>query len=255
MESASPFDLSGRVALVTGGGRGLGEASALALAAAGADVALASRSIGELEAVAEQVRALGRRSSVHALDIRDVAKIGAAVAEVEAEYERIDILVNNAGTNVQQHVLDVTEADWDQVMGTNLKGAFFCAQAVGRGMVERGHGKIVNMASTFAQLGFPGRAVYAASKGGVMQFTRVMAIEWASKGVNVNAVGPTATHTRMNAPLFAQEEYRRNVVSRIPAGRMAEPRDVAGAVVYLSSSAADMVNGHLLLVDGAWSAI
>lgn len=255
MLATNPFDLSGRIAFVTGAGRGLGEASALALAAAGADVALASRSVDELEAVAAQIRSLGRRSSVHALDIRDVGRIETTVAEVEETHGRIDILVNNAGTNVQQHVLEVTEDAWDLVMGTNLKGAFFCAQAVGRGMVDRGSGKIINMASTFAQLGFPGRAVYAASKGGVVQFTRVMAIEWASSGVNVNAVGPTATHTRMNASLFAQEEYHREVLSRIPAGRMAEPRDVAGAVLYLASSAADMVNGHLLLVDGGWSAI
>jgi NAD(P)-dependent dehydrogenase (short-subunit alcohol dehydrogenase family) len=253
--NAHPFDLSGRIAFVTGAGRGLGEASAIALGRAGADVAVASRSVDELEAVAAQIGQLGRRSTVHPIDIRDVASIQATVAEVEATHGRIDILVNNAGTNVQQPVLDVTEEAWDLVMGTNLKGAFFCAQAVGRGMVERGVGKIINMASTFAQLGFPGRATYAASKGGVVQFTRVMALEWAKHGVNVNAIGPTATRTRMNESLFAQDDYRANVVSRIPAGRFAEPADVAGAVLFLASGASDMVNGHLLLVDGGWSVI
>lgn len=252
---SSIFDLSGRVALVTGAGRGIGRASALALADAGADVAVASRSAAELEAVAAEIHDSGRRSSVHIVDLLSVASIRDTVDGVLKRYGRIDILVNNAGTNVQQPVLDVTEQDWDLVIATNLKGAFFCAQAVGRGMVEQRSGKIINMASTFAQLGFPGRASYAASKGGLLQFTRVMAVEWANSGVNVNAIGPTAARTRMNEPLFAEDDYRGSVLSRIPAGRLAEPQDIAGAVVYLSSSAADMVNGHLLLVDGGWSAI
>ena len=249
------FDLSGKVAMVTGAGRGLGRSSALALAEAGADVAAVSRTTDELESLADEVRALGRQASVHTLDVRSIPDIRRTVAEVIDQHGRIDILVNNAGTNVQQDVLDVTEDAWDLVMSTNLKGAFFCAQTVGRHMVERGSGKIINMASTFANLGFFGRASYSASKGGVAQFTRVMAIEWSSKGVNVNAVGPTATLTQMNAQLFADEAYAAKVISRIPAGRYAEPKDVAGAVVYLASPASDMVHGHLLLVDGAWSVI
>jgi NAD(P)-dependent dehydrogenase (short-subunit alcohol dehydrogenase family) len=249
------FDLSGKVAMVTGAGRGLGRASALALAEAGADVAVVSRTTDELESLADEVRGLGRQATVHTLDVRSIPDIRRTVDEVIGAHGRIDILVNNAGTNVQQDVLDVTEEAWDLVMSTNLKGAFFCAQTVGRHMVDRGSGKIINMASTFANLGFFGRASYSASKGGVAQFTRVMAIEWASKGVNVNAVGPTATLTKMNAELFSDEAYRQKVISRIPAGRYAEPRDVAGAVVYLASPASDMVHGHLLLVDGAWSVI
>ena len=249
------FDLSGKVALITGAGRGLGRASALALAKQGATIAVASRSTTELESLAEEVRALGREASVHALDIRSVPDIRRTVDEVIGRHGRIDILVNNAGTNVQQHVLDVTEADWDLVYETNLRGAFFMAQTVGRHMVERGSGKIINMCSTFANLGWAGRAAYAASKGGLAQVTRVLAIEWASKGVNVNAVGPTATLTKMNEQLFSDETYRDKVLSRIPAGRYAEPDDVAGAVVYLASPAADMVHGHLLMVDGAWSVI
>ena len=249
------FDLSGKVALVTGAGRGLGRESAVALAEHGASVAVASRSTDELESVAEDVRGHGREASVHPLDIRSVPDIRRMVDEVIERHGRIDILVNNAGTNVQQDVLDVTEEAWDLVMSTNLKGAFFCAQTVGRHMVERGSGKIINMASTFANLGFFGRASYSASKGGVAQFTRVMAIEWSSKGVNVNAIGPTATLTKMNEQLFSDETYRQKVISRIPAGRYAEPADVAGAVVYLASPASDMVHGHLLLVDGAWSVI
>ena len=249
------FDLTGRVALVTGAGRGIGRTCALGLANAGADVALAARSVDQVEKVAAEIRETGREATAHTVDVRDVSDIRRLVADVTGRHGQIDILLNNAGTNVQQDVLDVTEGDWDLVVDTNLKGAFFVAQEVGRTMVERGSGKIVNMASTFAGLGFPGRASYASSKGGVLQFTRVMALEWASRGVNVNAVGPTATVTPMNAALFDDDEYRGRVLSRIPAGRLATPDDVVGAVVFLASSASDMVNGHMLLVDGGWSAI
>jgi 2-deoxy-D-gluconate 3-dehydrogenase len=249
------FDLSGKTALVTGAGRGLGRASALLLARAGANVAAASRSTDELESLADEVRALGREASVHDLDIRSVDAIRATVDAVIARHGQIDILVNNAGTNVQQEVLDVTEEAWDTVMGTNLRGAFFCAQTVGRHMVERGSGKIINMCSTFANLGFYGRVSYAASKGGLAQVTRVMAIEWSSKGVNVNAVGPTATMTKMNEKLFQDKAWQDKVISRIPAGRYAQPEDVAGAVLFLASPLSDMVHGHMLMVDGGWSVI
>jgi NAD(P)-dependent dehydrogenase (short-subunit alcohol dehydrogenase family) len=254
-EPMAPFDLSGKKAFVTGAGRGLGRASSLLLARAGADVAVASRSTAELESLAEEVRALGRDASVHELDICSVPAIQSTVQEVIDRHGRIDILVNNAGTNVQQDVVDVTEADWDLVQDTNLKGAFFCAQAVGRHMVERGSGKIINMCSTFANLGFYGRVSYAASKGGLAQVTRVMAIEWSSKGVNVNSVGPTATMTKMNEQLFQDPAWQERVMSRIPAGRWAEPEDVAGAVLFLASPASDMVHGHMLMVDGGWSVI
>ena len=249
------FDLSGKVALVTGAGRGLGRASALLLARAGADLAVASRSTAELESLCDEARAMGRDASVHALDIRSVPAIQQTVADVLERHGRIDILVNNAGTNVQQEVLDVTETDWDLVHDTNAKGAFFCAQAVGRHMVERGSGKIINMCSTFANLGFYGRVSYASSKGALAQVTRVMAIEWSSKGVNVNSVGPTATMTKMNEKLFEDPAWQERVMSRIPAGRWAEPEDIAGAVLFLASPASDMVHGHMLMVDGAWSVI
>jgi 2-deoxy-D-gluconate 3-dehydrogenase len=249
------FDLTGKVALVTGAGRGLGRASALALAEAGADLAVAARSTDEITALADEIRGMGRAASHHTFDVRSVPDIRRLVDEVLDRHGRIDILVNNAGTNVQQEILDITEDAWDTVMSTNLKGAFFVAQTVGRGMVERGSGKIINMCSTFANLGFYGRGSYAASKGGLAQLTRVMAIEWSSKGVNVNAIGPTATYTKMNEQLFSNETWRQTVLPRIPAGRYCEPEDIMGAVVYLASPASDMVHGHLLMVDGAWSVI
>ena len=249
------FDLSKKIALITGAGRGIGKACALALSEAGATVALTARSEQEILRLAETISATGRSATAHTADVSDVADIRRVVDEVIELHGRVDVLVNNAGMNVQQDVLDVTEEVWDQVMDTNLKGSFFCAQAVGRQMVEQGSGKIINIASTFATLGFYGRSVYAASKGGVAQLTKVMALEWAPRGVNVNAVSPTATLTRMNEEVLNRPEYRDLVLSRIPAGRWCEPDDVAGAVLFLASGASDMINGHLLLVDGGWSAI
>jgi 2-deoxy-D-gluconate 3-dehydrogenase len=248
------FDLTGRVALVTGAGRGLGRAASLALAEAGATVAGAARSRDQIEAVAEDVRKLGGNASSHIVDVRAVADIRRMVGQVLAQHGHIDILVNNAGSKMPQLALEVTEEAWDDVIGTNLKGAFFCAQAVAQAMVARGSGKIINMASTYSVIGAPGRATYAASKGGLLQLTRVMAVELASKGINVNAIGPTATQTPMNQALFNEEEWRREALAKIPAGRYCEPGDVAGAVIFLASRASDMVHGHLLLVDGALTA-
>jgi NAD(P)-dependent dehydrogenase (short-subunit alcohol dehydrogenase family) len=250
-----PFDLTGRVALITGAGRGIGVAVSAALAEAGAAVALASRTQGELDALAGRLRADGHTVSTHRLDVTDRVDVGRVVAQALATHGRIDILINNAGTNVQQAVLDITDEAWDLVLNTNVRGTLLCSQAVAPHMLERGSGKIVNVASTFAALGYPGRGAYAASKGAVVQLTKVMALEWAAKGLNVNAVGPTATRTPMNEELFTDDDYRERVLARIPAGRWAEPEDTAAAVLYLASSAADMVNGHLLLVDGGWSAI
>lgn len=244
------FDLSGRVALITGAGRGLGRTIALGLAQSGADVAACSRSGGELDSLVTEVEALGRNASGHLCDVRDVAQIKRMVEDVVRRHGRIDILINNAGGKVNQDVLDVTEDAWDAVLDTNLKGAFFMAQAVGRHMVERGSGKIVNVASTYSVVGAKGRATYAASKGGLLQLTRVMAIEWAGKGVNVNAIGPTSIATPMNEGIFADADWRERQLARIPAGRFASMDDAVGAVIFLSSAASDMVHGQLLLIDG-----
>jgi 2-dehydro-3-deoxy-D-gluconate 5-dehydrogenase len=251
----SSFDLHGRVAFVTGAGRGLGREIALGLASAGADVAVASRTRSELDSLAREIEGVGRRASVHEFDVLDLDSIRHAVDDAIAGHGRIDILVNNAGAKVPQQALDVTEAAWDEVIGTNLKGAFFVAQTVGRHMVERGSGKIINVASTYAVVGAAGRATYAASKGGLLQLTRVMAIEWAPKGVHVNAIGPTSTNTPMNDELFADQDWRERTLAKIPAGRFAEPADVVGSVIFLASAASDMVNGHLLLIDGGWTAL
>jgi 2-deoxy-D-gluconate 3-dehydrogenase len=249
------FRLDGQVALVIGASRGIGEACALGLAAAGADVALGARDTERLQPAAAAVEGLGRRHSVHAVDVRDLASVDRLVPAVLERHGRIDVLVYASGTNVQQEALEVTEEAWDTVVDTNLKGAFFCCQAVGRAMIERGSGRIVNIASTFSVVGFPSRAAYAASKGGLTQMTKVLALEWVSEGVTVNAVAPTAIRTALNETLFDDPEWVAKVLPRIPAGRFATPQDVVGAVVFLASPAAAMVNGHVLLVDGGWTAI
>lgn len=249
------FDLHDRVAVIAGGGRGLGREAALALADAGAHVVVCSRSEGEIAEVVQAITAAGGSAEARVVDVSNPSKTRALADGIVASLGRVDILLNNAGTNIQQHVLDVTEEAWDTVMAVNLRGAFFCAQAFGARMVEQGSGKIINMASTFGVVGYPGRAVYAASKGALIQLTKVMALEWGIQGVNVNAIGPTATRTQLNAELLEGTDYGREVLRRIPIGRWAEPQDVAGAVVFLASPASDMVNGHVLLVDGGWTVI
>jgi 2-deoxy-D-gluconate 3-dehydrogenase len=170
-------------------------------------------------------------------------------------FGRIDILVNNAGINISKPALEVTEQDWDRVLDVNLKGVFFCSQAVARGMIQQKSGKIVNVASQNGVIGYYNRAAYCSSKAGVVNLTRVLAIEWASRSINVNAVGPTFVRTPLTEKLFQEESFKREVLSRIPLGRLGKPEDVAGAVVFLSSPAADLITGHTLLVDGGWTAI
>lgn len=248
------FTLTGKVALITGASRGIGEHLALALGEAGADVALASRSVEGSQAVAERIEALGRRAFVTKVDVTSVASIQAMVDAVAGHFGRIDILVNSAGLNILRPALEVSEEDWDKVLDTNLKGTFFCCQAVGRLMVARGYGRIVNIASQMAVVGWNNRAAYCASKGGVAQITKVLAVEWAQRGVTVNAVAPTFIETAMTAKMLQDEAFRQEVLRRIPMGRLGQPGEVVGAVLYLASDAASLVTGHTLLVDGGWTA-
>jgi NAD(P)-dependent dehydrogenase (short-subunit alcohol dehydrogenase family) len=240
MEQPS-FDLSGQVALVTGANRGLGHDIALALAGAGATVVSGVR--GE-DAPTERVE----------LDLRNVRSIRTAVDEVVARHAKLDVLVNNAGLGTNHDALDATEEEWDELMAVNLRGLFFASQAAGRHMVRAGYGRIVNMSSQAGRVGIRRHAAYSASKGGVELLTKVLALEWGAHGVTVNAVAPTFIRTPGTAERLDDPDFLRDVVSRIPIGRVGTTAEVAAAVIFLASPGAALVNGTSIVVDGGWTA-
>jgi 2-dehydro-3-deoxy-D-gluconate 5-dehydrogenase len=250
--TANPFDLSGRVALVTGANTGIGQAIALALAAAGADLALAGRSAAE--ETAAQVRGLGRKAAVIDADLSSIAPVQGVVEQTVAQLGGLDILVNNAGIIRRAEAVDFSEADWDAVIDTDLKSLFFLCQAAGRHMIGQGSGKIVNIASLLSFQGGIRVPSYAAAKSGVAGLTRALANEWAGKGINVNAIAPGYIATNNTAALQADETRNRQILERIPAGRWGAPADIGGAAVFLASPASDYVHGHILAVDGGWLA-
>jgi NAD(P)-dependent dehydrogenase (short-subunit alcohol dehydrogenase family) len=253
-EHLPSFSLVGTIAVVTGASRGIGRGLVDALAAAGATVALTARSQDDADAIAEEVIASGGRASGHVMDVSDVTSITTAFDEITQRHGRIDILVANAGVGANHPALDVTEADWDDMMDVNAKGLFFTAQAAGKVMLAQGSGRIVAISSQASLVGIRDHAVYCASKGAVNQLVRVLALEWGSLGVTVNAVAPTFIYTPGTAERLDDPEYRRGVVDRIPMGTVGTIADVAGAVIYLASDAAALVNGAILPVDGGWTA-
>jgi NAD(P)-dependent dehydrogenase (short-subunit alcohol dehydrogenase family) len=248
------FDLTGRVALVTGAARGLGEAIALALAHAGADVVLGLRNASETPPIAGAIEQLGRRAIPLQMDVTRLDQIETAVADALAAAGRIDILVNNAGLGPENPAEDVTEADFDFTCGVNLKGTFFVSQAVGRAMIAQGGGTIVNLGSQAGEVALPGEAVYCMTKAAIHHLTRCLAVEWGVHGITVNAVAPTFIVTPGTAPALEDPVFRADVLERI-AGlhRVGEPMDVAGAVVFLASPAASLITGHTMLIDGGWT--
>ena len=249
---SGPFDLSGRVAVVTGANTGLGQAMAVALAAAGADVAAVGRTPAE-ETVAA-VRALGRKAEIVSADLSSIEPVQRVVDETLEKLGRLDILVNNAGIIRRADSIDFTEEDWDAVIDTNLKSVFFLCQATGRHMIANGGGKIINIASMLTFQGGIRVPSYTASKSGIGGLTKLLANEWAGKGINVNAIAPGYIATNNTAALQADENRNRSIMERIPAGRWGDPADMGGPAVFLASSASDYVQGHILAVDGGWLA-
>ncbi|MEI5676459.1 MULTISPECIES: 2-dehydro-3-deoxy-D-gluconate 5-dehydrogenase KduD [Nocardioides] len=251
-ERRSPFDLHGKTAVVTGAGRGLGQGVALGLAEAGADLVLVGLA-GSQDGTRDQVAELGREVEVIDLDVSDHAAIERVCAQITATHE-VDILINNAGIIEREDTVDLTPESWNRVVDINLSGLFFLSQHLGRPMVERGHGKIVSIASLLAFQGGIRVISYAASKHGVAGITKALANEWGAAGVQVNAIAPGYMATDNTTALRADADRSRAILERIPAGRWGTPDDIAGAAVFLSSSAADYVNGHVLVVDGGWMA-
>ncbi|MBQ1497217.1 MAG: 2-dehydro-3-deoxy-D-gluconate 5-dehydrogenase KduD [Sphingomonas sp.] len=248
----NPFDLSGKVAIVTGANTGIGQGIALALAAAGADIAAVGRT--PAEETVEKVRALGRRAEIVSADLSTIAPVDRVVDEAVDKLGGLDILVNNAGIIRRADSLDFTEADWDAVIDTNLKSVFFLCQAAARHMVAQGRGKIINIASMLTFQGGIRVPSYTASKSGIGGLTKLLANEWAAKGINVNAIAPGYIATNNTAALQADADRNRSIMERIPAGRWGDPADMGGAAVFLASAAADYVQGHILAVDGGWLA-
>ncbi len=246
------FSLVGKTAIVIGASRGLGQGMAKALAEAGADLALVARTLSSLEAFGEEVRGLNRRCLILPYDISKPSGIQEVVKRVIDTFGKIDILINSQGTQVRKPAFEMTEEDWDGLMSINLKSVFFACQAVGREMVKQGKGKIINVASLTSVIGLPNISIYGASKGGVAQLTKALAVEWAPYHINVNAILPGYYLTAMTEALFKIEERRKWILGRIPLGRTGVPDDLAGTVVFLSSEASDYITGQIIPVDGGW---
>lgn len=249
--STSLFDLSGKTALVTGGTHGIGMAIATGLGKAGASIIVNGRSAQKLESAKAAYAANAIDAHVYVLDVTDEAAVDSVIPEIEKEAGPIDILVNNAAIIKRIPILDMTADDFRQVIDVNLTGQFIMAKAVARGMVARGHGKIINMCSMMSELGRNTVSAYAASKGGLKMLTRNMATEWARHNIQVNGIGPGYIATSQTAPLREEgHPFNEFIISRTPAGRWGDPEDLVGAAIFLASKASDFVNGIVLYVDG-----
>ena len=244
------FDLTGKIALVTGASRGLGKHFAITLAKSGADVAITSRTLESLSDTVRAITALGRRAFPIVLDVRDHASIQTTVAGVLEHFGRIDILVNNAGCNIRKPALDVAWEDWNTILDTNLRGPFFVAQAVGRHMVGAKKGRIINIGSVTSVAGYAGLAPYGASRGGIKQLTMSLAADWGPHGVTVNCLAPGWFKTSQNAVLYENAEWVKYLSDRIPLRRPGQIDDLSGALIFLASDASAYVSGQTLLVDG-----
>jgi NAD(P)-dependent dehydrogenase (short-subunit alcohol dehydrogenase family) len=244
------FDLSGKVAVVTGGGRGIGRAIALSLAGAGAAVAVSSRTQKEIDAVAEEIRRMGGKALAVAADLTVNEQLENLVNATVVEFGKIDILVNNAARSFLRSLLDLREDGWDKVFNTNVKAVWLLSRLVARKMIEQKSGRIINITTVGAEKAELGMAAYGCSKAALKMLTRCMAREWAQYGINVNAVGPGLTRTDFSKPIWSNPEVAKRVSAMIPKGRLAEPEEIVGSVLFLASDAAGFITGHSIYVDG-----
>ncbi|MCI0338655.1 MAG: SDR family oxidoreductase [Acidobacteria bacterium] len=249
------FRLDGRRALITGGAKGLGRVIAQALAEAGADVAIASRTLADCKKTANEIaNSTGRHAAGFAVDVTKRDEMQKLRKEVESTLGPVDILVNNAGINIRGPIEELSETDFNDVISTNLTAPFLCSQAFGPPMCERGWGRLINLGSIMSVIALSARAPYASSKAGVLGLTRVLALEWATKGVTVNAICPGPFATDMNKQLLNDPAKYQDFVSRIPMGRWGELSEIGGVAVFLASDAASFITGSALFVDGGWTA-
>ncbi len=251
------FDLTGKVAIITGSGSGIGRAIALGVSQAGANVVVTELP-GKTDAAietADLVRKEGKEAISVELDVREINSVNLMVEKVIESFGRVDILVNNAGIIIRKKAIEILEKDWDCVMDVNLKGLFFTTQSVAREMIKKGSGKIINISSINGVIGSDERASYTASKAGVINLTRTLAAEWAEYGINVNAIGPTYLLTSLTKSLFEDDDFKEKYFERQSIQRIGRPEDIIGAVIYLASSASDLVTGHTLMVDGGWTSV
>ncbi|MCD7035138.1 glucose 1-dehydrogenase [Metabacillus sp. GX 13764] len=248
-------EIKGMKVLMTGGSRGIGKNMAKGFAELGADVVIAGRSVDALASAEEELKSIHPNCFSLQADMQQTDSVYEMVDKAAEILGGIDLLVNNAGINIPKPALDVTEEDWDQILDTNLKGTFFCSQRSGKHMMKKGKGKIINIVSQMAFVGYYKRAAYCASKGGAVQLTKALAVEWASLGIKVNAVAPTFIETEMTGKMFEDRDFYDDVISRIPLGKLSKPEDVTGAVLFLASNMADFITGETMKVDGGWTAI
>ncbi|MDR7868225.1 MAG: glucose 1-dehydrogenase [Sporomusaceae bacterium] len=247
-------DLSGKAAIVTGGSKGIGFGMACALAHAGADIVIVSRNLAEGEEAAKEIQAMGRKAVAVSCDVTSPEAVDAMVTKAVATFGKVDILLNNAGMNIRKPVVELAADEWDKVLNTNLKGIFLVAQRVGKEMIKQKSGKIINIASILGLIGLPMLAPYAASKGGIVQLTKVLALEWAPYNINVNAIAPAYIRTPMTEGWLTDKERLNAILSATPMGRLGSIEDLAGPVVFLASDWASYITGHTLMVDGGWVA-
>ncbi|WP_134704609.1 SDR family NAD(P)-dependent oxidoreductase [Ammoniphilus sp. YIM 78166] len=249
-------DLKGKKVIVVGGSKGIGKDIAVSFSRLGSDVLITGRNEKDLQGTTEELRQHNPNCSYLIGDIQHVNEIYEMIDQAHSRLGRIDVLVNNAGVNIAKPALDVSEEDWDRVLDTNLKGTFFCSQRAGKHMIEQGiAGKIINIVSQMAFVGYIKRAAYCSSKGGAVQLTKALAIEWAQYGIKVNAVAPTFIETELTQKMFEDQTFYQDVLNRIPLGSLAKPSDVTGAVLFLASDMANFITGDTIRVDGGWTAI